>query len=50
MKKMAREEREALSGRICNFYYDSTKKFVNCFRKQNVPKYDILCIKKVLTI
>ena len=39
---MTREEREALSQRICNFYYDSTKKSVkttvNCFKKQNVSQ------------
>ena len=38
---MTHEEREALELRICNFYYDSAKKFVkttvNYFKKQNVP-------------
>ena len=39
---MTREEREALSQRICNFYYDfadkSVKTMVNYFQKQNVPQ------------
>ena len=52
---MTREEREALSQRFGNFYYDSAKKSVkttvNYFKKQKCStKYDILCIKKVFTI
>ena len=51
---MTREEREALEQRICNFYYDPAKKSVkttvNYFKKQSIPKYNILCIKKVFTI
>ena len=39
---MTREEREALSQCICNFYYDSAEKYVkttvNYFKKQNVPQ------------
>ena len=39
---MIREEREALSQRICNFYYDSAKKSVKTtvddFKKQTVPQ------------
>ena len=39
---MTREEREALSQCICNFYYDSAKKSVRTtnfyFKKQNVPQ------------
>ena len=42
---MTREEREALSQRICNFYYDSAKKsvktMVNYLRNQNVPQSTI---------
>ena len=50
---MTREEREALEQRICNLYYDSDKSLkttVNYFKKQNIPKYNILYIKKVFTI
>ena len=52
---MTREEREALSQRICNFYYDSAKKSVkttvNYFKKQNVPQSTIYYVlKKVFTI
>ena len=47
---MTREEREALSQRICNFYYDSAKKSlkttVNYFKKQNVPQSTIYYILK----
>ena len=39
---MTREERESLSQRICNFYYDSAKKpvktTVNYFKKQDFPQ------------
>ncbi|CAF3754543.1 unnamed protein product [Rotaria sordida] len=39
---MTRDEREALSQRICNFYYDSANKSVkttvNYFIKQNIPR------------
>ena len=42
---MTREEREALSQGICNFYYDSAKKSVkttvNYFKKQNVSQSTI---------
>ena len=42
---MTREEREAISQRISNFYYDSAKKSVkttvNYFEKQNVPQSTI---------
>ena len=52
---MTREEREALSQRICNFYYDSSKKSVkttvNYFKKQNVPQSTIYYVlKKYFTI
>ena len=47
---MTHEEREALSQRICNFYYDSTKKSVkttvNYFKKQNVPQSTIYYVLK----
>ena len=47
---MTREEREALSQRICNFYYDSPKKSVkttiNYFKKQNVPQRTIYYVLK----
>ena len=47
---MTREEREALSQRICNFYYDSAKKSVkttvNYFKKQNVPQSTIYYVLK----
>ena len=47
---MTREEREALSQRICNFYYDSAKKSVkttlNYFKKQNVPQITIYYVLK----
>ena len=46
---MTREEREALSQYICNFYHDSTnnsvKATVNYFKKQNISQrtiYNIL--------
>ncbi|CAF2038450.1 unnamed protein product [Rotaria magnacalcarata] len=46
---MTRDEREALSQRICNFYIDSSnnsvKTTVNYFKKQNIPQttiYNIL--------
>ena len=49
-KKMTREEREALSQRICNFYYDPAKKSVkttlNYFKKQNVPQSTIYYVLK----
>ena len=49
-KKMTREEREALSQRICNFYYDSAKKSVkttvNNFKKQNIPQGTIYYVLK----
>ena len=49
---MTREEREALSQRICNFHYDSAKKSVkttvNYFKKQNVPQSTIYVLKKYL--
>ena len=51
---MTREEREALSQRICNFYYDSAKKSVKTtvdyFKKQNVPQSTIYYVLKVFTI
>ena len=47
---MTREEREALSQRICNFYYDSAKKSVkttiNYFKKQNIPQGTIYYVLK----
>ena len=47
---MTRAEREALSQRICNFYYDSTKKSVkttvNYFKKQDVPQSTIYYVLK----
>ena len=47
---MTHEEREALSQRICNFYYDSDKKSVkttvNYFKKQNVPQSTIYYVLK----
>ena len=47
---MTREEREAISQRICNFYYDSAKKSVkttvNYFEKQNVPQSTIYYVLK----
>ena len=48
---MTREEREALSHCIWNFYYDSATKFfkkttVNCFKKQNVPPSTIYYLLK----
>ena len=47
---MAREEREALKQRICNFYYDSAKKSVkttvNYFKKQDVPQSTIFYVLK----
>ena len=47
---MAREEREALEQRICNFYYDSAKKAVkttvNYFKKQNVPQSTMYYVLK----
>ena len=47
---MTREEREALSQRICNFYYDSAKKAVkttvNYFKKQNVPQSTMYYVLK----
>ncbi len=43
-------EREALSQRICNFYYDSANKSVkttvNYFKKQNVPQSTIYYVLK----
>ena len=47
---MTREEREALSRHICNFYYDSgkksTKTTANYFKKQNVPQNTIYYVLK----
>ena len=47
---MTREEREALSQRFCNFYYDSAKKSVkttvNYFKKKNVPQSTIYYVLK----
>ena len=47
---MTREEREALSQRICNFYYNSAKKSVkttlNYFKKQNIPQSTIYYVLK----
>lgn len=47
---MTRDEREALSQRICNFYYDSANKSVkttvNYFKKQNVPQSTIYYVLK----
>ena len=49
---MTREKREALSQRICNFYYDSAKKpvktAVNYFKKSDVPPSTIYYLKKYL--
>ena len=50
---MTHEEREVLSQRICNFYYDSAKKSVkdygNYFKKQDVPQSTIYyALKKYL--
>ena len=47
---MAREEREALSQHICNFYYDSVKKSVKTtiiyFKKQAFPQSTIYYVLK----
>ena len=47
---MTREERQALSQHICNFYHDSVKKSVkttvNYFKKQNVSQSTIYYILK----
>ena len=47
---MTRDEREALSQRICNFYCDSASKSVkttvNYFKKQNVPQSTIYYVLK----
>ena len=47
---MTHEEREALSQRIYNFYYDSARKSVkttvNYFKKQNVPQSTIYYLLK----
>ena len=44
------EEREALEQRICNFYYDSSKKSgkttVNYFKRQDVPPITIYYVLK----
>ena len=49
-KKMTCEEREALSQRICNFYYDSAKKSVKTtivyFKKEDVPQSTIYYVLK----
>lgn len=47
---MTRGEREALSQRICNFYYDfankSVKTTVNYFKKKNIPRSTIYYVLK----
>ena len=47
---MTREEREALEQRMCNFHYNSAKKFVktiiNYFTKQNVSQSTIYYVLK----